>query len=162
MANFLPILCTLFLVSCQYPRHENRFIVSDGYVGPVLLILVDGSAQVFRGTGKQNVYEIPENGVLCVASFDNFTKGFGITRAQYRNGVSIPLADNTPFNDNRFEILIQRWSSSLLTSDGTKTILSDPEILFAIGNSEDISRIRKTWSAEKPQFKRDFCADGYR
>jgi hypothetical protein len=159
MAKFLIILCSLFLVSCQYPRHENLFILPEGFEGPILIILVDGSAQSFRKTGDQNVYQFPESGVLCVASFDNFTRGWGITYAQYDSGIPIPLADDTSFDDKRFAMLVQRWSSSLITADGTETALSDPEILFAIGSSEDILSIRKTWSAEEPRFKRDYCAN---
>ena len=159
MAKHLFYLCSLALVGCQYPRHENIFVVPDNFAGPLLVVLVEGSKQAFKRIEDRNKYEFPESGVICVASFDNFTKGWGITRAQYENGIAIAMADNSEFDEDRFGMINQQWSVTHITADGVETTLSDPEILFAIGSSDEMRLIKESWLTEEPHFRRHHCTD---
>ncbi len=153
------IAVSVFLASCQFPQNSNLLVVPENYSGPLLVVLVAGTERSYQRQGTQNVYTFPESGVLCVASFGNFTKGFRENDAQYTSGKSIPKGDGSDYEDDRFEMRMQKWSVSHSTADGVETILSDPEILFAIGSSEEIRKIETDWLTEEPRFRRQYCRD---
>ena len=146
------------MLGCEFQTHENLFIVPNGYKGPLVVILVEGREPAFERVQAKNVYRFSSSGVLCVASFRNFTHGWGITRAAYANGTSIPLPEEEEFRDTRFSPSLQKWSALLSDAEGNTTVLSDPELLFVIGDSDDLQEITESWSSEEPRFKRELCS----
>lgn len=133
------------------------FVVKNGYEGPIVLILLEEATTAFIKEDGRNVYKIPRSGTLCVRSFRNFTHGWGTTKAIYENGSEIPQATPGNFDDRRFDVLLQKWSSSRSDASGITELMSDPEILFFIGNSEEMSAYRVAWAAEEPSYKRHLC-----
>jgi hypothetical protein len=160
LRNYLRVVACLSAIligACQRSVVENVFILPDNYSGPLLLISVPGSGQVHETKDGRYVYEFSDKGVLCVRSFDSFMPRFRL-HVQYKDGSPIPQADNTNFSDNRAASLGQKWSATTSTGvDGPKTDLSDPEFLFAVGNSDQIHSIQEAWLDETPRFKRDYC-----
>jgi hypothetical protein len=124
-----------------------------------LLVLLPEGERAYEFAGGRYVYEFPQSGILCVASFDPFVapQSFRL-HARYRDGTTIPLASDAGFSDIRVAALGQRWSVTTSTGvDGPKDYLSDPEYLFAIGNSDQIDSIYEAWQGEKPRFRREYC-----
>ncbi|MDJ0758432.1 MAG: hypothetical protein QNJ19_03495 [Woeseiaceae bacterium] len=153
------LFVVLLPAGCELRVHENLFIIPNGYTGPVELILIDGADAAYSVIDNRNVYVIPASGVLCVASFKNFTSGWGITHARYEDSSEIPLAPDDQFDDVRFGPLLQRWSATLSHAGRRTEVLSDPELLFYIGNSIEMSEARESWSKLEPVFRREFCAE---
>lgn len=159
MTKYPLFFCIFFVAGCVKPQDRNLFIVPEDYRGPLLVVLVEGIEQAYRRQDLQNVYTFPDSGVLCVASFENFTKGFRGNHARYASGIPIPTGDGADYQDDRFEMRMQKWSVTTSTEDGVETKVSDPEILFAIGSSDDIQDIEQSWLAEEPRFRRDLCVE---
>ncbi len=153
------LIVFLLPAGCELRVHENLFIIPNGYTGPIELILIDGADAAYSVIDNRNVYVIPASGVLCVGSFRNFNSGWGITHARYEDGREIPLAPDDRFDDVRFGPLLQKWSATLNHADGRTEVLSDPELLFYIGNSIEMSEARESWSSLEPRFRRESCAE---
>lgn len=159
MTKYLLFLCLFVIAGCAKPQDRNLFLVPDNYRGPLLIVLVDGVDEAYQRQDLQNVYTFPASGVLCVASFGNFSDGFRGNRARYASGTPIPNGDGTGYQDDRFEMRKLRWSVTTSAENGTETQLSDPEILLAIGSWDEIEKIEQQWLAEEPRFRRDLCAE---
>jgi len=160
MTKSLICLLVFGLAGCQYPKHENVFVLPNGYVGPLLVILVEGSPQAYVKHEHVNTYTFPKSGVICVATFDNFTKGWGVTNAEYADGTAIRSSYGPAFDDIGFEVIGLSGSSSRSFADGSEEILSDPEIFAVVGSFAEIRSASLAWSgsAEKPKFRRDLCS----
>ena len=123
--------------SCTSGRNIH-FVLPDGYVGRFEVVLDEVNGADVKFENGRYTYEIPENGVLRVKSFEPFNEWHRKTAA-YRSGKVIPDEDEV---DSSVAAL-RSLSGSGSTSRGGKEV--GPVILgYAIGTEDEARKVMTT------------------